>query len=308
MVRSAQETGTLASHSRRPRDKRYTRVAIILHWLIAALIVYNLISGFVIWDFAKEFFQANRPFYVAGLISHISSGLTVLVLTVARIFWRLTHEPPPYPDDMKPWERHAAHFAHFFLYGAMLLMPLSGWAIVSANPPSGPPGPPGAASQAPRPAMGPPAAMTGAAAPSGVALPGPPSGPPGAALPQAPQAPMAPMAPMAPPVGGATGAPPPPGVAPPGRPPGPPRLWWVGPRLPIITPLQKLGAEPGGVAPQKILHDQIADWHKIGAWLTIFLLLLHVAGALKHQWVDRSPTLQRMGLGRWPKASQEPDA
>lgn len=294
MVRSAQETRTVASHSRRPRDKRYTRVAITLHWLIAALIVYNLVSGFAIWDFAKEFFQANRPLYVVGLISHISSGLTVLVLTVARIFWRLTHEPPPFPDDMKPWERHAAHFAHFFLYGAMLLMPLSGWAIVSANPPSGPPG---AASQAPRPAMGPPAAMTGAAPPSGVAPSGPPSGPPGAASPQAPMAPPA----------GATGAAAP-GVAPPGRPPAPPRLWWVGPRLPIITPLQKLGAEPGGVAPQKILHDEIAEWHKIGAWLTIFLLLLHVAGALKHQWVDRSPTLQRMGLGRWPKASQEPEA
>jgi cytochrome b561 len=28
------------------------------------------------------------------------------------------------------------------------------------------------------------------------------------------------------------------------------------------------------------------------------LLLLHVAGALKHQWVDRQRALARMGIGR----------
>jgi cytochrome b561 len=72
-----------------------------------------------------------------GLTSHLSAGLTVLVLTVVRIVWRLMHEPPPYPDDMKRWERHAAHFAHFFLYAVMVLMPLTGWAVLSANPPAG---------------------------------------------------------------------------------------------------------------------------------------------------------------------------
>jgi cytochrome b561 len=118
----------------------YTRVAMYLHWAIAVLIIYNLISGFLIWDLASGFFKAHRPIYFIGLITHMSSGFTVLALTVARIAWRLTHEPPAYPADMKSWERHAAHFAHFFLYAGMLLMPLTGWAILSAHPPAGSPG------------------------------------------------------------------------------------------------------------------------------------------------------------------------
>ena len=71
---------------------------------------------------------------------HASSGLTVLTLTVARVVWRLFNAPPPYLAAMKPWERHTAHFAHFLLYAAMVLMPLTGWAILSAHPPPGSPG------------------------------------------------------------------------------------------------------------------------------------------------------------------------
>jgi len=225
--------------TQRPRDDRYTRVAIILHWSIAALIIYNLASGFIVWDLAHDFFRApaNGAYYLFGLTSHLSSGLTVLVLTVARIIWRLMHEPPPYSEDMKRWEKHLAHFAHFLLYAAMVLMPLSGWAILSAHPPAG--------------------------------------------------------------SAGAATVPPPPGVPPSSGPrPGPPRIWWVMMPIPAITPIEKLGAEPGGVEPQRILHDEFAEWHEIGGWIALLLLMLHVAGALKHQWLDRHPELQRMGIGR----------
>ena len=70
----------------------------------------------------------------AGLLA---VAVTVLVLTVARVVWRLLNDPPPYPAGMKSWERHTAHFAHFLLYAAMVLMPLSGWAILSAHSPPG---------------------------------------------------------------------------------------------------------------------------------------------------------------------------
>jgi cytochrome b561 len=244
MSRSTHEAPTAASGFRRPQGERYTRVAIILHWSIAALIIYGLASGFLIWEIATEFFRSDPPLYMFWLTSHLSAGLTVLVLTVVRIVWRLMHEPPPYPYDMKRWERHSAHFAHFFLYAVMLLMPLTGWAILSANPPAGSAG-----------AKALQVAMT-AAAPARR---------------------------------------PPPGPLPP-----PPRIWWVLMPMPVITPLQDLGAEPGGVGPQQALHKEITDWHMIGGWLSLLLLLLHVAGALKHQWFDRHLQLQRMGIGKRP--------
>jgi len=233
---------------------RYTRVAIYLHWAIAGLIIYNLISGFLIWDLARTFFKAHRPFYGIGITTHLSSGMTILLLTVVRIVWRLMHEPPAHAATMKTWERHTAHFAHFLLYAGMLLMPLTGWAILSAHPPAGSPG-----ALAASPAM----AGSPMAAPVGARPAGPPANPPA----------------------GLRGAPPPPGI------------WWVIP-LPVITPIANIGQEPGGVGPQHILHDEIAEWHKVGGYLMLILLILHIGGALKHQFIDQEPELQRMGLGK----------
>src|ERR1019366_894992 len=112
-----------------PHD-RYPRAAIVLHWAIAVFIIFNLCSGFLMEGLPW-------PVRFIALVLHVSSGLTVLALTVARVIWRLLNDPPPYPAGMKPWERHTAHFAHFLLYAAMVLMPLSGWAMLSAHPPPG---------------------------------------------------------------------------------------------------------------------------------------------------------------------------
>jgi cytochrome b561 len=107
---------------------RYTKVAIALHWIIAALILYNLTSGLLRGFLPRGFFQF-----------HVSAGLTILILSVARVVWRLTHKPPPFLP-MKTWEAKLAHGVHFLLYAAMLLLPFSGWALISSNPPAGSPG------------------------------------------------------------------------------------------------------------------------------------------------------------------------
>ena len=252
MATGAVEAGWLPN---RPSTEsaRYTRVAMWLHWAIAILIIYNLVSGLLVWDLAAGFFKAHKAFYGFGITSHLSSGLTVLALTVVRIAWRLFHEPPPYPAEMKPWERHAAHVAHFLLYAGMMLMPLTGWAILSAHPPAG-----SAGAKVARPPMG--------ASPMAAPASGAPGGAPGG-----------------PPAGAPKGPPPPPGI------------WWVIP-LPAITPIANIGLEPGGVEPQHVLHEEFAEWHKIGGYLMILLLILHIGGALKHQFIDKEPELQRMGF------------
>lgn len=218
---------------------RYTRVAMLLHWAIAALILFNLVLGFFMEGFAQ-------PLRGTIISMHISSGITVLLLTLVRVAWRLTHTPPPHPADMRGWERNLASIGHFLLYAGMVAMPLTGWALVSSNPPAGSPG-----------AIA--AAEARAAAQAAASPPGTPQTPP--------------------------------------RPRGPTMFWWAVP-LPMISTLQQIGATPGGVAPQKVVHDDFGELHEIGAFVMLFLLLLHVAGALKHQFLDGHDELGRMGIGR----------
>ena len=104
---------------------RYTRVAIILHWLIAALIAANLVLIWFVDDWPKDWV---RP--VIDL--HKSFGITVLGLVLLRILWRIGHKPPPLPAAYPAWERRASAVAHVVLYLLILAIPISGWMHDSA--------------------------------------------------------------------------------------------------------------------------------------------------------------------------------
>jgi cytochrome b561 len=105
----------------------YSGLAIVLHWLIAALILTNI-------GLAWYFGTLKGPAEVAPLALHKSIGVTVLLLTLVRIAWRLVNRPPPLPPTLAPWERWGARISHALFYVIMLGMPLSGWAMVSASP------------------------------------------------------------------------------------------------------------------------------------------------------------------------------
>ena len=104
---------------------RYTRVAIQLHWVIAALIVVNLVIGL----FHDSFPAALRG---SSMGFHKAAGITVLLLSFARLGWRLTHRPPLQSRDHKPWERLLAKTTHRLFYVLMIGVPLAGWLFVSA--------------------------------------------------------------------------------------------------------------------------------------------------------------------------------
>ena len=109
----------------RPRSG-YSIVAITLHWVIAALVLGNL-------GLAWYFNTLPKLAQIAPIQLHKSIGVTVLLLTLLRLAWRLTHRTPPLPAAMPAWEKAAARATHFFFYVFMLAMPLSGWAMVSAS-------------------------------------------------------------------------------------------------------------------------------------------------------------------------------
>jgi len=108
---------------------RYTKVAILLHWIIGLAIIGMIPLGVIMHDM-----KPGSPEQFALYQLHKSIGITILLLSVLRLLWRLSHPVPPLPDTMAQWEKCASHATHIAFYALMIGIPLTGWAIVSASP------------------------------------------------------------------------------------------------------------------------------------------------------------------------------
>ena len=73
---------------------RYDAVAMSLHWLIAALLIFMLFFG-------EELMEAEDGSGF-GPSLHVSIGSAILFLSVFRLIWRLINPPPAYPASMAP--------------------------------------------------------------------------------------------------------------------------------------------------------------------------------------------------------------
>lgn len=104
---------------------KYTRTAIVLHWLMALLIFINLVLAFITEQIPEDRIRL-------AIDTHKSIGITVLGLVLMRILWRVTHAPPPLPESTPRWERRAASSAHLLFYALMLALPITGWMHDSA--------------------------------------------------------------------------------------------------------------------------------------------------------------------------------
>lgn len=177
---------------------RYSLVAIVLHWVLAAALLGTFCLGLYMADLP---FSPQRLKYYSW---HKWAGTTILLLSVLRLLWRLTHRPPALPASieqaMPAWQRAAHHGTHHLLYALFFAVPLIGWAYSSA--------------------AGFPVVLFG------------------------------------------------------------------------VLPLPDL------VSPDKALAALIKPWHEIAAWALAVLAALHVAAALKHQWIDRDGLIARMLPGK----------
>jgi len=106
---------------------RYTTVAIVIHWLIAAAIFFQIILGWRMDDGPKG------PTTYALFQLHKSIGITILLLSLLRLAWRLVNKPPAPPAGQPRWERTASHLVHWGFYIIMIGLPLTGWIVVSAS-------------------------------------------------------------------------------------------------------------------------------------------------------------------------------
>ncbi|MCK5750531.1 MAG: cytochrome b/b6 domain-containing protein, partial [Oricola sp.] len=82
---------------------RYSPVAAILHWTIAALIIGQIFGGMYMHGLPN-----SSPVKFDLYQLHKSFGLTVLALSLVRLGWRFTHKAPPLPAAMPGWQKFAA--------------------------------------------------------------------------------------------------------------------------------------------------------------------------------------------------------
>ncbi|NCB57331.1 MAG: cytochrome b [Gammaproteobacteria bacterium] len=108
-------------------SSHYTTTAKSLHWLMAVLFFGMLGLGFYMQGLPLS------PEKLKLYSWHKWIGVTVFLLALIRIAWRVTHQPPALPQSMPRLMQVAAHAGHHMLYMLMFLIPLSGWLMSSAK-------------------------------------------------------------------------------------------------------------------------------------------------------------------------------
>lgn len=100
----------------------YGQVARTLHWFTALLFLLAYCSVY----YRQWFTEAQTPENWTALQLHLSFGVTIAVLVVLRLYWRLTNVQPA-AEPGSALMHKAAHLGHLVLYGVLIVMPLTGY-------------------------------------------------------------------------------------------------------------------------------------------------------------------------------------
>jgi cytochrome b561 len=115
----------------RPQEAllRYSNVTVAFHWITVLLVLFQLWLGFSFADLAQG------PHRTGLFTWHKTIGAIILLVTLARLTYRLTNPPPPYPPQMPTWERAAGTWNHRLFYLILIGLPIGGYIPVSGHTP-----------------------------------------------------------------------------------------------------------------------------------------------------------------------------
>lgn len=106
---------------------RYSNIAVAFHWTTVVLVLVQLWLGFA-------FHAADPgPERTELFTWHKTAGALILLITLARLGYRLVNPPPPFSSDLPGWEQRAATWNHRLFYALLIALPLTGLVAVSAH-------------------------------------------------------------------------------------------------------------------------------------------------------------------------------
>ena len=104
------------------KDK-YSGLQIAIHWLVFLLVIVTWCAMDLRGFFPREY----RPWFN---MVHVSGGIAILVLMVARLIIRLKRPAPPIVPKPKPWMTGMAHLGHLIITLLFILLPLLGLGLM----------------------------------------------------------------------------------------------------------------------------------------------------------------------------------
>ena len=108
--------------------ENYGSIAKWFHWLTALLFLASYCTVYYRHWFTEE----KTPENWTSLQLHLSIGITIAVIVVLRIIWRIMNQnPEPVPGTRL--EHMAAHIGHYALYAVMIIMPITGYIGTGVN-------------------------------------------------------------------------------------------------------------------------------------------------------------------------------
>ena len=110
--------------SLRNTENSYGRLAILLHWLMALMVIGMIAAGYILDAIGKG---ATKDFIA---MMHVSTGVVVLLLALFRWYWSISSKAPKPLEGVTKAETGMAHATKWLLMIAMLGMPLSGFFMV----------------------------------------------------------------------------------------------------------------------------------------------------------------------------------
>lgn len=114
------------------RPIEWTRTARLLHWGMALAILVEVPAGFAMaWTYGSKALE-TQALHLRASQTHHTLGMLILAAVVFRLFWRWKHGAPGLPSGTPAWQSLAARATQVLMYILLFLIPLSGWAALSA--------------------------------------------------------------------------------------------------------------------------------------------------------------------------------
>jgi cytochrome b561 len=105
-----------------------------LHWLMAALVILQVIAGLIMVNAPEGSLLARMSDTIGLYNGHKLLGLLLLALVLIRLAWRIAHGAPPEEPTLTVWQRETSSLVHSWIYLGLIVVPLLGWVGISLYP------------------------------------------------------------------------------------------------------------------------------------------------------------------------------